>query len=63
MEKREVASDGRATTGQLTAEGRRQFPAMARAHQARVVELFVALNAAQLFELLGLLKGTIAEPR
>jgi DNA-binding MarR family transcriptional regulator len=47
---------------QLTPEGRRQFRAMARAHEAWVMELFAGLSASQqrqLFELLGQLKQTL----
>jgi DNA-binding MarR family transcriptional regulator len=49
---------------QLTAEGRRQFRLMARAHEAWVVELLSGLSTAQqaqLFDLLGRLKGGIPE--
>ena len=62
VDKRDDATDRRATTVQLTPEGRRQFRAMARAHEAWVTELFSGLSAAQqaqLFELLGRLKQTI----
>ena len=65
VERRDDIADGRAVTVQLTAEGRRQFRAMARAHEAWVAELFGGLSAAQqaqLFELLGRLKGSIPEP-
>jgi len=64
VERRDDASDGRATTVQLTSEGRRQFRAMARAHEAWVVELFAGLSAeqqAQLFDLLGRLKSGLPE--
>jgi DNA-binding MarR family transcriptional regulator len=63
LEKRSDESDGRATTVQLTAEGRRQFRAMAKAHEAWVVELFGGLSTAQqqqLFQLLGQLKSSVA---
>ena len=62
VDKRDDAADRRATTVQLTAEGRRQFRAMARAHEAWVVDLIGGLSAAQqaqLYELLGRLKQTI----
>ena len=62
VEKRSVLADGRATTVQLTAEGRRQFEAMARQHEGWVIELLGGLSAAQqaqLFDLLGLLKNSI----
>jgi DNA-binding MarR family transcriptional regulator len=59
VDKRSDSADGRAVTVQLTAEGRRQFRVMAKAHEAWVVELLGGLSAAeqaQLFELLGRLK-------
>jgi DNA-binding MarR family transcriptional regulator len=62
VQRRGDVADGRATTVQLTAEGRRQFRLMARAHEAWVAELFGGLNAtqqAQLFELLGRLKQSL----
>jgi DNA-binding MarR family transcriptional regulator len=62
VERREDPSDGRAFTVQLTAEGRRQFRVMARAHEGWIVELFGRLDAAQqatLFELLGELKRSL----
>lgn len=65
VDKRHDAADGRATTVQLTPEGRRQFRAMARAHETWVVELFGGMTPqqqAQLFELLGLLKDRLAAP-
>lgn len=57
--KRDDAVDGRATTVELTPEGRRQFRTMAKAHEAWVVELLGGLSPtqqAQLFDLLGRLK-------
>ena len=65
VEKRDDLADGRATTVQLTAEGRRQFRAMARQHESWVVELLGGLSAAQqaqLFDLLGRLKDSIPQP-
>ncbi|HLL18165.1 MAG TPA: MarR family transcriptional regulator [Rubrivivax sp.] len=62
VEKRGDLADGRATTVQLTAEGRRQFDAMAREHEGWVIELLGGLSPAQqaqLFDLLGLLKNSI----
>lgn len=62
VQRREDPSDGRAFTVALTAEGRRQFRTMARAHEAWVSELFSGLTArqqAQLFELLGKLKSQL----
>ena len=62
VEKRDDLADGRATTVQLTVEGRRQFRAMARQHEGWVIELLGGLTAAQqaqLFDLLGQLKDGI----
>ncbi len=62
VRRREDPNDRRATTVGLTAEGRRQFRAMAQAHEAWVREIFSGLDAAQqaqLFELLGQLKATL----
>jgi DNA-binding MarR family transcriptional regulator len=62
VERHDDPSDRRAWTVQLTPEGRRQFRAMARAHEAWVMELFSGLDAAQqaqLFELLGRLKQSL----
>ena len=63
VDKRDDVADGRAVTVQLTVEGRRQFRAMAKAHEAWVVELFDGLTAAQqaqLFDLLGTLKAGLS---
>lgn len=66
VERRDDPSDGRAYTVALTPEGKRQFRAMARAHEGWVVELFGGLTPAQqaqLFELLGRLKSSLpADP-
>jgi DNA-binding MarR family transcriptional regulator len=62
VEKRDDVADGRATTVQLTTEGRRQFRAMARQHEGWVIELLGGLSSAQqaeLFDLLGRLKDSI----
>lgn len=62
VERRDDAYDRRAYTVRLTAEGKRQFRAMARAHEGWIVELFGGLSAvqqAQLFDLLGQLKRTL----
>ena len=64
VEKHSDSADGRAVTVQLTAEGHRQFRAMARAHEAWVAELLGGLSAAQqaqLFDLLGQLKLGVPE--
>ncbi len=63
IEKQGDPADRRACTVQLTPAGRRQFRAMAQAHEAWVAELFSGLSSAQqaqLFELLGVLKRTLA---
>jgi DNA-binding MarR family transcriptional regulator len=62
VERQDDPADRRACTVQLTPEGRRQFRAMARAHEAWVREIFGGLSAAQqaqLFELLGRLKQSL----
>jgi DNA-binding MarR family transcriptional regulator len=62
VEKHDDLADGRATSVQLTAEGRRQFRAMARQHEGWVIELLGGLSPdqqAQLFDLLGRLKNSI----
>lgn len=59
VERREDPADRRAYTVALTAEGKRQFRTMARAHEGWVVDLFGGLapaQQAQLFDLLGQLK-------
>ena len=65
VERREDPGDRRACTVRLTAEGKRQFRAMARAHEAWVVELFSGLDGRQqaaLFALLGDLKRSLPPP-
>jgi DNA-binding MarR family transcriptional regulator len=62
VERSEDPADRRGATVQLTAEGRRQFRAMAKAHEVWVAGLFEGLSAAQqaqLFDLLGRLKATL----
>ncbi len=64
VERRDDPLDGRATTVHLTAAGARQFAAMAREHEAWVIELFEGLPApdqARLHELLGRLKQSLPE--
>jgi DNA-binding MarR family transcriptional regulator len=66
IDKRDDPSDRRACTVTLTPEGKRQFRAMARAHEGWIVELFGGLSLAeqgQLFELLGRLKKTLPADR
>jgi DNA-binding MarR family transcriptional regulator len=62
VERREDPNDRRAYTVRLTPEGKRQFRAMARAHEGWVVELLGGLGPekqALLFELLGELKHSL----
>jgi DNA-binding MarR family transcriptional regulator len=62
VERHEDPADRRTYQVQLTAEGKRQFRAMARAHEAWVAELFGGLTLAQqtqLFALLGQLKASL----
>lgn len=62
VERRDDPKDRRAYTVLLTPEGKRQFRAMARAHEGWVAELFGGLTAveqAELFRLLGRLKQTL----
>jgi DNA-binding MarR family transcriptional regulator len=62
VERSEDPEDRRAFTIRLTAEGRRQFRAMAREHEAWVATLFDGLDAGaqtELFRLLGLLKQAL----
>jgi len=66
IDKRDDPSDRRAYTVTLTPEGKRQFRAMARAHEGWIVELLGGLSVAeqaQLFELLGRLKKTLPADR
>ena len=66
VERRDDPGDRRTSTVALTAEGQRQFRAMARAHEAWVAELFGGLSAAQqnqLFQLLGQLKISLPADR
>jgi len=62
VERRDDPNDRRAYTVRLTAEGKRQFRTMARAHESWVAELLGGLSAdkqALLFELLGELKHSL----
>ena len=66
VERRDDLADRRTYTVLLTAEGKRQFRAMARAHENWVAELFGGLTPAQqsqLFELLGQLKSSLPADR
>lgn len=62
VERAEDPDDRRAFTVRLTAEGRKQFRAMAREHERWVATLLEGLDApsqAELFRLLGLLKKAL----
>lgn len=62
VERRDDTRDRRAYTVLLTAEGKRQFRAMAKAHEGWITALLAGLTPVQqgqLFELLGQLKGTL----
>lgn len=62
IERRNHSADRRVYSVLLTAEGKRQFRAMARAHEGWIVELFAGLTPAQqatLHELLGALKASL----
>jgi len=64
VERHDDPTDRRACTVRLSAQGQRQFKAMATEHEAWVVELFGGLTAArqaQLFDLLGDLKQSLRE--
>jgi DNA-binding MarR family transcriptional regulator len=66
VERRDDPKDRRAYTVALTAEGKKQFRVMARAHEGWIVQLFGGLTPAQqgqLFALLGELKGSLADRR
>lgn len=55
VERQGLASDGRACTVALTAQGHTQFQHMARAHEVWVAELLAGLDAGQQEHMLGLL--------
>ena len=66
VERHDDPADRRAWTVRLTAEGKRQFRTMAKAHEEWVAELFGGLDSQQqaaLFELLGQLKRTLPDSR
>jgi len=66
VERHSDPADGRAQTVRLTAAGQRHFSTMATEHEAWVAGLFSGLAPAKqalLFELLGELKQSLAEPR
>jgi DNA-binding MarR family transcriptional regulator len=62
VKRRTAPDDGRATLVRLSALGRRRFAAMARAHEAIIVELFDGLSVAErrvLHATLGTLKQRV----
>jgi DNA-binding MarR family transcriptional regulator len=64
VERREVPGDGRASAVCLTRSGRQTFLAMAREHEAWIVELTGTLPAAdrdRLYQLLGRLKRSLPQ--
>ena len=66
VQRRDDPADGRTFIISLTPEGKRQFRAMARAHEGWIVSLFGGLDAkqqGQLFDLLGELKQSLPSQR
>jgi DNA-binding MarR family transcriptional regulator len=63
LDRKPSPSDRRAQIVSLTAEGRRAFRAMARAHENWIAEIFAGLTAAEIDELMRLLAKTKASAR
>jgi DNA-binding MarR family transcriptional regulator len=63
LDRKPSASDRRAQIVTLTAEGRRAFRAMARAHERWIADLFAGLTAEEIDELMRLLAKTKASAR
>lgn len=63
LDRKPSASDRRAQIVTLTAEGRRAFRAMARAHERWIADLFAGLTADEIGELMQLLAKTKASAR
>jgi DNA-binding MarR family transcriptional regulator len=63
LDRKPSASDRRAQIVTLTAEGRRAFRAMARAHERWIADLFASLTAEEIDELMRLLAKTKASAR
>jgi DNA-binding MarR family transcriptional regulator len=63
LDRKPSASDRRAQIVTLTAEGRRAFRAMARAHERWIADLFAGLTAEEVNELMRLLAKTKASAR
>jgi DNA-binding MarR family transcriptional regulator len=63
LDRKPSASDRRAQIVTLTAEGRRVFRAMARAHERWIADLFAGLTAEEVDELMRLLAKTKASAR
>jgi DNA-binding MarR family transcriptional regulator len=63
LDRKPSPSDRRAQIVSLTAEGRRAFRAMARAHENWIAEIFAGLTAVEIDELMRLLAKTKASAR
>ena len=63
LDRKPSPSDRRAQIVSLTAEGRRAFRAMARAHENWIAEIFAGLTAVEIDELMRLLANTKASAR
>ena len=63
LDRKPSPSDRRAQIVSLTAEGRRAFRAMARAHENWIAEIFAGLTAVEIDELMRLMAKTKASAR